>query len=414
MKPQSILIIAIQNIRNQKIRCFIKICFLTLLIIAVECTMSLLIGPHFGKFVAENKIGESMENYGIITLGDLQEWDSNLFSFYNALLKTKTIDGITSYDMGGMKDPGLRILTNIQNKTGIKKNTDVSVDTTLCYFADSLSLFKNICQLDEELVLNNTDRNDFLILLGTPYQSIPVGTVFQSSLDNNRQYIVVGYLPQDFYLFTNEVFYDDGFMNMNIIEKADDSIILIRINDIENARPLIYKKHGLTNQDIQNILETANYYGVSVSVLGLTDRILRNNQRAIIECRYTTPYLICIILSAIFIFISIDYGAFIVDKDKYAIYTSIGINTNDLLNQRRLQSIIYVFCSFLIASTTYVYLFKKVYKISIRQNHYTVYMLFIILLIGLLFGVIIQKLCDIMPIYTLQKSLPINFFTEEK
>lgn len=321
-----------------------------------------LTGPLMGRWIAEHKMKSDFSDWGFITLASDQEWNENVWQFRQELLHSGLVDGVGSFSLMGMRDDGLFELSEMQNASKVKENTMLDGKTLYAYFIDDISILGEEVLADEKLLEDYGGKEEILLLLGKRYQHIPLGTMYQSSLMQERKYVVAGYLPDDFAFFTEGIYHDDEVWNTGLVSDLDDMVIMVFQNHLqEAAQGLFYISDGVTANKMEEIYKLADIYHIKVSLMKLETLYERNNQSAIAESKYAAPYYMAILISAIVIIISYYLLDMIGNKKKYGIYYAVGFQNKDVGAVMLVESVITMLLSLMLSFFAFWRFFCFVY-----------------------------------------------------
>lgn len=332
MKTSNVIFMALRSMRKRSGTNIALILLMAFLFFMSQLITVTWMGPRAGKWVAESRMGEKLSQWGNITLASDQDWDENVWDFLQELKYSGTVDRIGSFALMGMQDTGLYELAEIQNSTGVKDNTLLDEVTLYTYMTDNIWLFDSLFIEDRNLLSTYQGEYDILLLLGADYKQIDTGTIYQSSLFEDMQYVVVGHLPDGFCFFSDDIYRDDEVWNTGIANKLDDMVILIyQDKSVLTAQGLFYVEAGITQDKLNELKEYADAYGVRISLTRLDTIYERNNRRALAESMEALPYFLVILVSACVILISYYLVDVIGNRKKYGIYYAIGFERKDII-----------------------------------------------------------------------------------
>lgn len=343
-------------------------CLLTLLLVfslfMTQLLTASMIGPYAGKITAEKKMDKKLSDWGLIMLDIRQEWNEDVTSYFQKLLGEGIVERIGGYDEAGMRDTGLKDLTEIQNGTSVKQSRNYDDVTLIGYFTDNLSLFAQDCKINQDYVQKSDNKDDILLLLGNSYQDISEGTVYQSDLIAERQYIVIGHMPKNYSFFVDAVYNDDELLNATLINNLDDQVIFVIQGDdyIESQAQLFYVPTGVSEETLTRIRQMADAEGISLSCMKLETSYKRKSERAVEESRYAFPYLLIILISSCVMLISYHLVKIIGNSKRYGIYYTVGCQDSDIFKMMLIENAVRIILSFFVATLTFYQVFRNLYE----------------------------------------------------
>jgi hypothetical protein len=322
-----------------------------------------MLGPYVGRITAEQQMGMKLSDWGVLDIGLMEEWNEELFANLQKLVEDGIVERIGGYSEAGMKDKGLKELTDIQNETGVKSFFNCDDITLIGYFTESPSLFIDDCKIDKSAMQKSDGKEDIFLLLGNTYRNIPDGTVYQSDLLSERQYIVIGHMPKNYCFFVDSVEIDDELLNASLFKKLDDEVIFIRQDKIiESSGQLFYLSKGVTEETMTQIKQRADEEGIDLTLMNLETAYKRNNEEAIKESRYAFPYLLVITISVLIMLISYHLVRILGDSREYGIYYAVGGLDSDIFKKMLMENGLRLIISFPVATILSYGVFRCLYE----------------------------------------------------
>jgi len=362
VKNFQVILLALKSIRKRSGTNLALVLLLTFLLFMSQLIVVTWLGPGIGRRIAEYRMGERLSQWGNITIETDQDWDENVWNFLQELKNSGMVDRIGSFALMGMQDAGLSQLTEIQNATKAKDNTQLDKSTLYTYMTDNVGLFDDRLIGDPELLHMYQGENDILLLLGADYQQIDVGTVYQSDLSEDMRYVVLGHLPRGFSFFSEDIYRDDEVWNAGIADDLDDMVILIyQDRSVLTAQGLFFVEAGVTPDKLNELKEYADVCGIRISLSRLDTIYERNNKRALDESMEALPYFFIILVSAGVILISYYLADVISNQKKYGIYYAIGFQEKDIIKLLLGENVIRMAAALAAAAFSFFKFFRWVY-----------------------------------------------------
>lgn len=358
----SITAIALKSLRKKIGTNIILILLLTFLFFMSQLIITTWMGPRIGRLKAESYMNDDFAQWGNMTLEWNQEWNEDLWNFIQELKNTGLVQCIGSFTLMGMEDEGLTELIELQNLTNVKNNTLLNDITLYCYMTDDISLFEKKANINDNIINTYNSKNDILILLGNNYKQIEIGSIYYSSIDRTRRYIVAGYLQLNDYFFSDNIFRNDEMWNAALVNNLDNFVIMIfQDHMIMTANELFYIEEGVSPEKLDIIQDIADSYHIEMSLTKLETIYNRNNESAINESLYALPYFIIVFLSVMIIILSYYLIDVIGNKKKYGIYYILGFKTKDIKWLLLIENSIKIVISFIISVGIFIKFFHFVY-----------------------------------------------------
>lgn len=367
MKLLQILQIAVKSVRKKLLINFLLTALLTFLLFMSFLTVATLTGPYVGKLSAQLQTGKKFSQIGVLLVDGNVEWDKRLDDFLKGLYTAGLVEGIGGYGEAGMQDAGLKPLLQLQNASGVKPESYNDI-TLMGYFTDDLSLFERDCELDRELIAKNNAGEDILLVVGDLFREIPLGTVIQSDIVPDRQYIVVGYMPHDYHYFVEFPYNDDSVLNASMENPMDERVIFLIQSDsfIETSAQILYREDGITDEVLSRIQERADEEGIRISLMKLETAFTRNSRRAKKESGEAFPYLASMLLSVCVMLLSNQLFQIIGnDGKKYGIYYAVGFCDRDIHLEMVFENCFRLTAALAIAAAGFVKALDSVYSVTL-------------------------------------------------
>lgn len=283
------------------------------------------------KWIAIDNMNQDFSQWGILTLDSDGDLNINTWSFLRELENKEIVDKIFGFNLLGMQDEGLSELTRMQNRTAAKKETMLDESTVYVYLADSISLLETDEVISEDILKKYNQKEDYLLFLGDTYRQIEIGTEYNSSLAENRRYIVAGYLPKDDVFFSENILRDDEVWNVNLVNSLNDMIVMVSQDMLpQSSKQMFFVKDGVTSKIMKEMQEIANSYHVRITVTKLDTIYTRNNRSGNNEVLYALPYFIAILLATIVIIISYYLLDVLGNRKKYGVYYAVGFQKENI------------------------------------------------------------------------------------
>lgn len=356
--------VAVKTVGKRLILNFLLILLVSFLLFMAFMITATMTGAYVGKLSAERKTGKKFSQMGVLLVDVNVEWDRKLADFFIKLCIEGLVDGVGGYSEAGMQDAGLKPLLQLQNESGVKSGTRYNEITLMGYFTDNLSLFEGDCRLDRELMGKYDSEEDILLIVGDLFKEIPLGTVIQSEIVPERQYIIVGYMPHDYHYFIQEPFHDDSVINASLENPMDNRVIYLIQEEayIESTVQVFYKKDGITDEVLSQIQEKADQEGIGVSLIKLETAYERNSRRTKNESALAFPYLVAMFLSVCMIALSGQLLQIIGnDGKKYGIYYAVGFSDKDIHLELAFENAFRLLAGMVIATIGFIAVLKSVF-----------------------------------------------------
>lgn len=334
----------------------ILLCFLLFVLLLISIFANNYVGK--GKKVLDKCLNGGVGQAGLIEIETFDfEYKDAINSFVQDANLLAEVRGI-GYGccFGGPADE-LEVLWERQKQ--LQKTSD---DNLWLYFINLEAV--NVCNmiLQDGKLPDEYDfgKNTALLYLGSGYSDVPIGTTYETVLDDGRicLYYVAGIFEEGMNWISEDVYIDDLIVDAVYVENMDYQILVVD-EGISSFRLTYTVEKGYKVKDVETKLRMlAEKHGLKMRFAVLEDILDEKERQHSYIFDTIKKMLIAITITAFLLLLCTQFAEMLDDMSYFGIFYANGASTRDLISILLGENLIKVIVSYILAVIAVYYAIK--------------------------------------------------------